>query len=203
MKKLGALLVLVILIAIIAVAVVLLTQGYLDYPAGTYNNNTNTMQDECAKMNSSERVECYKESAEKKGDPKICEKLNESSKNECYRNFVELAKKEQDSKICGNVGDGNIANDCYTQLALLQDNSTLCKMAGNLSTECLSGLAMKTTNSEFCVLIEDDIICDDCLMSIAVMNYDENTCERVSNQTKRILCLQYIKDEYVAQNITG
>jgi hypothetical protein len=167
-------------------------------------------------------ADCFTENAVKREDPTICDNIgNGSEKSDCYINMMQIAIEKKDSDICNNITENGIRDGCNAAINATKaaaagggaggvggagspaQTQISCSLSGPMYQSCLLQFARETLDPAFCYLIIDNNERDRCLMILAVMNYDESLCDKISDQEKIGVCHLYMTREFIPYNESG
>ncbi len=130
---------------------------------------------------------CYMGLAYKRENASICKKVGEYQRASCYSG---LAVLKSDVTLCD--GAGTQKNNCYSTYATQKDDVTACDKITEtyLKDSCYSQYASKAGDSTFCEKIKTSNSKDSCYMNIASSQCDTSLCNKVVNNNTKEQCLR-------------
>jgi len=87
------------------------------------------------------REHCIRDIAKEKQKPSLCDKINDRSiRNECYSSLGS----------CAEVDYAPTKSRCYSTVAMLNEDVSICEMAGSNRDTCLIDIARETRDMSIC-----------------------------------------------------
>lgn len=149
----------------------------------------------CEEMPDSDRVPfadyCYMGLAYKQENATLCKKLGESRRMECYSAIASL---KNDVTLCD--GAGSQKSYCYSNYATQNGDVTACDKITdiNYKDNCYSQYGSRFGDATVCEMIKISGSKDNCYMSVASSQCDTSLCAKMSNANMKEQCttnLQY------------
>jgi hypothetical protein len=127
------------------------------------------------------RTECFKQRAVEMDDVTYCDFVeSDRGRDQCY---LLLLPNWKDAKGCERLTI--LKDDCYYELALRLENSTLCGQVAGAGRRELCGAVLKG-NATACIPL---VFADECTMMLAARLHDNTICNQIGNETMRTDCL--------------
>ncbi|MDE1825503.1 MAG: hypothetical protein KGH61_01530 [Candidatus Micrarchaeota archaeon] len=100
--------------------------------------------------------------------------------------FMQLALSQNNQSLCAYI-KGAGSGPCYASIGEAKLNQSLCAKAGSLGYNCLEFIANATSNPAYCSGIQGQQR-DACTLAIAVKALDFRACPSISNASKAEVC---------------
>ncbi|NYZ76027.1 hypothetical protein H0N98_02140 [Candidatus Micrarchaeota archaeon] len=148
----------------------------------------------CEEMPESDRIPfsdyCYMGLAYKRGNATLCRKLSESRRADCYSG---LALLKSDVTICDAAGTQK--NNCYSNYAREKDDVTACDKITEtyIKDSCYSQYASKVGDSTVCEKIRTLNPKDSCYSNLASSQCDSSLCNKIANNNTKDNCLRNVQ----------
>ena len=132
-----------------------------------------------------------------KKDPSLCDTINTDldnlAKDNCYLAFVVQTKdlpKAQLEKTCEKITNSEIKDDCYMQLAIHKEDSSLCSNVQNQNSKEVCDTILKKDKDLCKNNFKDSFSQDYCLYYVAELLKDKLICEEIKNDFLHNKCLK-------------
>ena len=145
---------------------------------------------------------CYARLAELLNDSTLCSKVEDGyTGSEC---FYDVAVRTKDPSLCSHVSSDPFQyysrDVCYTMLAELRNDSTLCSNVQDTSksNSCFYHMALRMKDPSLCTRVapaDPNYSRDFCYGGVALLTHNTALCSKITESWRQEACIQHIQDE--------
>ena len=136
---------------------------------------------------------CYMMIAAKHENTSLCRKVSTTMRSQCY---TTLAEVKEDATVCAEAG--TYKDSCYQQYAQTSSDSSVCEKITDVDSRdrCYSSMASgKSTDPTLCEKIKTSYMKDDCYSNAASRTRDITYCNMITDSSRKENCLQNIQGQ--------
>jgi len=135
---------------------------------------------------------CYMMIAAKHENTSLCRKMSTSTRPQCY---TTLAEVKGDATVCAEAG--TYKDSCYQQYAQTSGDSSVCDKITEVSQKdsCYSNFASRSGDPTLCEKIKTSYQKDDCYSNIASRTRDITYCDKITDSNRKQNCQQNIQSQ--------
>ena len=135
---------------------------------------------------------CYMILAAKHENTSLCRKVSTNMRSQCY---TTLAEVKEDATVCAEAG--TYKDSCYQQYAQTSGDSSVCDKITEVSQKdsCYSNAASRSGDPTLCEKIKTSYQKDDCYSNMASRTRDTTYCDKITDSNRKQNCLQNIQGQ--------